>query len=156
MDMSVRKFRVGATGVTVALVGGFVVSVGIALGSAQTTAGKTVWDGAFSAAQAGRGKAVYVAECSGCHLETLQGDGGASPALIGKAFMEAWDRKSVQDLFSRIRDTMPATNPGGLSDQAYVDITAYLLQMNNFPEGSAELPPEAEALKAVVIQQNKP
>jgi len=140
----------------VALVGGLVVSVGIVLGSAQTTAGKTVWDGAFSAAQAMRGKTVYMAECSGCHLETLQGDGGASPALIGKLFMEGWDRKSVHDLYSRIRGTMPATAPGALSDQAYLDITAYLLQMNNFPEGSAELPPEAEALKAVVIQQNKP
>jgi mono/diheme cytochrome c family protein len=156
MDMSVRKFRVGATGAMVALVGGFVVSAGIALGSAQTTAGKTVWDGAFSAAQAGRGKAVYTAECSGCHLETLQGDGGASPALVGKAFLEPWERKSVNDLYTRIRTTMPATNPGGLADQAYVDITAYLLQMNNFPEGSAELPPEAAALTAVVIQQNKP
>ena len=156
MDMSVRKLRVGATGVTVALVAGLVVSVGIALGSAQAPAGKTVWDGAFSLAQAERGKAIYLAECSGCHLETLLGDGGASPALIGKEFIEAWDRKTVQDLYSRIRSTMPATNPGGLSDKAYLDITAYLLQMNNFPEGSAELPPEAEALKAVVIQQNKP
>ena len=156
MNITVGRFSAGATQVTVALVGGFIVAVGIALGAAQTPAGKTVWDGAFSAAQAGRGKAIYTAECSGCHLETLQGDGGASPALIGKLFMEGWDRKSVQDLYSRIRTTMPATNPGALSDQAYVDITAYLLQMNNFPEGSAELPPEAEALKAVVIQQNKP
>jgi mono/diheme cytochrome c family protein len=157
MDMmSIRKLRVGATGVTAALVGGFVVSVGIALGSAQTPAGKTVWDGAFSAAQAVRGKGVYTAECSGCHLETLQGDGGASPALIGKDFLQAWDKKSVQDLFTRIRTTMPATNPGALSDQAYVDITAYLLQMNKFPEGGAELPPEAGALTAVLIQQNKP
>ena len=79
MDMSVGKFRVGATGVTVALVAGFVVSVGIAFGSAQTTAGKTVWDGAFSAAQAMRGKAVYVAECSGCHLETLARATAAHP-----------------------------------------------------------------------------
>ena len=114
------------------------------LGSAQTPA------------QAERGKTIYVAECSGCHLETLQGDGGASPALIGKDFVEAWDKKSVRDLFSRIRNTMPATNPGGLTDQAYVDLAAYLLQMNKFPEGTAELPPDAEALRAVLIQQTKP
>jgi hypothetical protein len=142
--MSVRELRAGATGVTVALVGGFVVSAGIVLGSAQTPAGKTVWDGAFSAAQAVRGKAVYLAECSGCHLETLQGDGGASPALIGKDFVQAWDRKSVRDLFSRIRNTMPATNPGGLRPGLcrYYGLPA---AMNRFPEGSAELPPEAEA-----------
>ena len=154
MDTSGKAF--GRTGVTVAMVVGFAVSAGIALGSAQTTAGKTVWDGAFSAAQAERGKATYVAECSGCHLETLQGDGGGFPALIGKEFVEAWDKKSVRDLFSRIKNTMPATNPGGLTDQAYVDITAYLLQMNKFPEGTAELPPDAEALRGVLIQQNKP
>jgi mono/diheme cytochrome c family protein len=156
MDMYGRGFGVHATTVTVAFVAGFAVSAGIAIGAAQTTAGKTVWDGAFNAAQAGRGKAAYVAECSGCHLETLQGDGGSSPALIGKEFVEEWDKRSVRDLFSRIRNTMPATNPGGLSDQAYVDITAYLLQMNKFPEGAAELPPDADALKAVLIQQNKP
>jgi mono/diheme cytochrome c family protein len=156
MDMSARRFGIGATGITIVLVAGFAVSVGIGSGSAQTTAGKTVWDGAFSAAQAGRGKATYVAECSGCHLETLLGDGGASPALIGKDFVEEWDKKSVRDLFSRIRNTMPATNPGGLTDQAYVDLTAYLLQMNKFPEGAAELPPDAEALRAVLIQQSKP
>jgi S-disulfanyl-L-cysteine oxidoreductase SoxD len=155
MDMSGREFGV-ATRVTVALVVGFALSVGIALGSAQTTAGKTVWDGAYSTAQAERGKATYVAECSGCHLETLLGDGGASPALIGKEFVEAWDKKSVRDLFSRMRNTMPATNPGGLTDQNYVDLTAYLLQMNKFPEGAAELPPDAEALRAVLIQLNKP
>ncbi|MEO8258239.1 MAG: c-type cytochrome [Acidobacteriota bacterium] len=156
MVMCVRRFRPGATGATVALVAGFALSVGLALGSAQTAAGKTVWDGAFSAAQAGRGKAVYVAECSGCHLETLLGDGGASPALIGKDFIGAWDKKPVKDLYTRIRTTMPATNPGGLSDQAYVDITAYVLQMNMFPEGSADLPPDADALGAVMIQQTKP
>jgi mono/diheme cytochrome c family protein len=156
MGMSGSGFGVGATGVTVALVAGFAVSVGIALGAAQTTAGKTVWDAAFSAAQAERGKATYLAECSGCHLETLLGDGGASPALIGKDFVEAWDKKSVRDLFARIRNTMPATNPGGLTDQAYADLAAYLLQMNKFPEGTTELPPDAEALKAILIQLNKP
>ena len=154
--MSGRGFGVATIRVTVVLAAGFAVSVGIALGSAQTTAGKSVWDGAFSAAQAARGKTVYVAECSGCHLETLLGDGGASPPLIGKDFVEAWDKKSVRDLFARIRNTMPATNPGGLTDQLYVDITSYILQMNKFPEGAAELPPDAEALRAVLIQQNRP
>jgi hypothetical protein len=51
---------------------------------------------------------------------------------------------------------MPATNPGGLTDQAYADLAAYLLQMNKFPEGTAELPPDAEALRGVLIQLNKP
>jgi mono/diheme cytochrome c family protein len=153
MAMSGRVFGVGAT---VALVVGFAVSAGIASGSAQTPAGKTVWDGAFSVAQAERGKATYLAECAGCHLETLLGDGGASPPLVGKDFLEAWDKKSVRDLFSRIRNTMPATNPGGLTDQAYADLAAYLLQMNKFPEGSAELPPDAEALRSILIQLNKP
>jgi mono/diheme cytochrome c family protein len=156
MNMRGTGLGVGAARITVALVGGFTVSLGLALGSAQTTAAKTVWDGAYSSAQADRGKAVYLAECSGCHLETLAGDGGASPALIGKEFMESWDKKTVRDLFARMRNTMPATNPGGLTDQQYADITAYLLQMNKFPEGTAELPPNAETLKTVLIQLTKP
>ena len=53
-------------------------------------------------------------------------------------------------------DVMATVKGGGLSGQAYIDITAYLLQMNNFPEGSAELTPEPAALAAVVIQQSKP
>ena len=143
----------GATGVTVALVGGF-VALSASRWAPHRRPGKTVWDGAFSAAQAGRGKAVYMAECSGCHLETLQGDGGASPALVGKLFLERWERKSVKNLYSRIRSTMPA-HPGGLPTRP-MSISRPTSANEQFPEGSAELPPEAEALKAVVVQQNKP
>jgi hypothetical protein len=154
MDMSGNAYGVGATRVTVALVVGFAVSVGIALGSAQTTAAKTVWDGAFSAAQAGRGKTIYVAECSGCHLETLQGDGGASPALIGKDFVEAWDKKSVRDLFSRIRTRCPR-QPRRPYRSALRRHRGYLLQMNKFPAGDRSPPPDAEALRRLIQRKQR-
>src|SRR5262249_44562069 len=35
--------------------------------------------------------------------------------------------------------TMPANNPGGLSDAAYLEILAYVLQVNEIPAGAKEL-----------------
>ena len=34
---------------------------------------------------------------------------------------------------------MPYDNPGGLPEQTYVDIIAYVLNMNDFPAGESEL-----------------
>lgn len=41
---------------------------------------------------------------------------------------------------------MPDDNPGGLPEQTYADIVAYLLSLNDFPAGDSELPTSLEAL----------
>jgi hypothetical protein len=56
------------------------------------------------------------------------------------------------DLYEIIRGTMPLDNPGGLSDQEYIDVVAYMLQLNGVPAGRTPLPADAAALKELRIE----
>ena len=47
--------------------------------------------------------------------------------------------------------TMPESSPGSLSPEQYADILAFLLRLNNYPEGEAELPADPAALADVPI-----
>jgi len=104
---------------------------------------KTVWDGAYTAAQAERGQKAYAANCAGCHQADLGGKGEV-PALKGDGFMERWHDYSAKPLFELIRTEMPPlrfrtpdTKP--LPDDVYVDIITHIFNKNGFPTGSAEL-----------------
>ena len=44
--------------------------------------------------------------------------------------MGRWQGKSGKDLFDKTRTTMPTNAPGSLSQQAYLDLVAYVLQVN--------------------------
>jgi mono/diheme cytochrome c family protein len=140
----------------VAAVSGGARHTALARGLTQDAAkARTVWDGVYSEAQAARGKERYAKECSSCHLADLSGSDMAPP-LNGEAFIVQWERRSVNDLFSSIRETMPQGTPGQLSGQAYAEIVAYLLQANAFPAGSEELAREADLLKTIQIVRRKP
>jgi quinoprotein glucose dehydrogenase len=98
---------------------------------------QTVLDGAYTAAQAMRGEAAYQMHCGGCHGETL--DGRAMGALRGDKFLDRWREESLTPLFDHIRTRMPANAAGSLSSSAYLDILAYILQVNTYPPGPREL-----------------
>ena len=108
---------------------------------AKSTDGKTVWDGVYTDAQAARGKNQYEASCSSCHR--------AGPPK-GDAFMRDWSGSDVNSLFGQIRELMPADAPSSLSDSTYLDLVAYMLQVNAFPAGRDEL--NAEAIKSIRIE----
>jgi quinoprotein glucose dehydrogenase len=120
----------------------------IAAGSAQ--AGKTVWDGVYTEAQAGRGKKAYIASCAACHQEGLQG-ADLAPALKGDEFLLLWNDRPLSEFVERITKTMPQDAPGTLSAQENADIVAYILQVNRFPAGVSELPADEAAQKTIVI-----
>lgn len=84
----------------------------------------------YSAAQATRGQAVYEAVCANCH----QAD-----KFIGQQFVAAWNDRRVGDFYTLVRNTMPVDNPGGLKDQDYLDVTAYLLKVNHAPASKDSL-----------------
>jgi S-disulfanyl-L-cysteine oxidoreductase SoxD len=109
-------------------------------------------DGVYSAAQQKRGADIYNRECSTCHGETLKGGEGAPP-LVGPTFTANYKGQTVADLFTRIRDTMPAPpeQPGKLSAQQYADVVAHILSANGLPAGNAELSSEVEQLKQLPI-----
>ena len=103
-----------------------------------------VHDPVFSTAQADRGKALYAANCAGCHLAGL--DGSANPTanvkglpLLGPHFVQDFGEAKVSALFNRMQRDMPKDKPGTLSEQQYLDIAAYVLQQNKFPAGPKDL-----------------
>lgn len=121
-----------------------VLVAGVVTARAQEPAkvdGRTVWDGVFSAEQAARGQAQYEKSCRSCHREGPRKD---------EAFMRDWQGTGLDGLFEQIKKTMPASAPGSLSDATYFDIVAYVLQVNTFPSGPAEL--TAEAIKGIRVE----
>jgi hypothetical protein len=62
-----------------------------------------------------------------------------------------WENGSVTSLFAKIRDTMPPNSPNDTTEDAKIDVVAYLLQSNGFPAGLSELKPDVEALDAIEI-----
>ncbi|MEP7309446.1 MAG: cytochrome c [Acidobacteriota bacterium] len=112
----------------------------------------TTKDGVFSKEQAGRGQAKYMAVCSNCHQGDLSGSDQA-PGLAGGDFLDRWEGQTVGDLADRIRTSMPLDDIGSLNVQLSADITAFLLQANNFPAGQEELKADRSLMKAVTIRR---
>jgi mono/diheme cytochrome c family protein len=93
-----------------------------------TAAGQTA--GQLSAA----GQGVFSASCAGCH--GASGQGVSAPAVIG-ANASLRKYTSAQGLFNYIRTNMPGAAPGSLSEQAYLEVTAFLLLQNNLVTSGA-------------------
>jgi cytochrome c len=129
-----------------------------ALGTAQGAVGekRSVWDGVYTEMQATRGERQYGRECERCHGPDLAGDSVMEiPALSFDAFMTSWNGRSVNDLLVTIKRSMPKDKPGALSENAYLDLAAYLLQANKFPSGSRELPRSPTELATIAIERSK-
>jgi mono/diheme cytochrome c family protein len=116
---------------------------------------RNVWDGVFTADQAAQGKGLFEAKCAICHGAELNG-AEMAPPLAGGVFLGNWTGQSVGDLFTRIHTTMPANDPGSLSNQQVAQALAYILSFNQFPAGSAALPGDETALGQIAITAEKP
>jgi len=121
--------------------------------SAQSS--RSVWDGIYTPEQAKRGGTLYANACASCHGSALNG-GESAPPLTGGEFFSNWDGLTVGDLFDRIRVSMPADNPGKLTREQDADILAFMLSINQFPEGKSELEHRAEVLKQIRFEATKP
>ena len=108
---------------------------------ARNTDRKTVWDVVYTDGQAARGQTRYEESCRSCHRSGPPRD---------DAFMRDWGGTDVDDLFSQTKASMPADAPSSLSDNTYLDIVAYILQVNAFPAGRNEL--SADAVKSIRIE----
>ena len=96
-----------------------------------------IWEGVYTEAQAERGRTVVANHCSECHHDDLSG--GEGPALVGNTFMLKWEMQSVEQLFHKIRDTMPEVGNTDVTEAQKLDTVAYILQQNGFPAGTREL-----------------
>jgi hypothetical protein len=119
----------------------FFASVGVAFLTAQTPATGpgpgTVWDGAFTEAQAARAMGTFSAQCAECHTLGGVGDG----QLVGTQFWEGYSQKTVGDLLTFVRTNMPSGAEGSLAPSVYADLVALILRSNGLPAGSMELGP---------------
>jgi mono/diheme cytochrome c family protein len=107
----------------------------------------------FTAEQAERGQETYQRNCQDCHGTTLDnGEFGGAP-LKGSYFRQHWANGSVAALFSKTKATMPPDRPGQLSDQTYVNLTAFLLSQNGYAAGDKELPPDPETQQKMSLKK---
>ena len=113
--------------------------------------GRTVSDGVYTAAQAARGKARYEITCRSCHGADLSG--GSERALAGEDFIRNWSGVTLDSMFDRVLGMPPVTEISAalrLSDEAYLDIITYVLEVNGVPAGTEEL--KRELLKGILIE----
>ena len=96
----------------------------------------------FLPSQAARGGRVYEETCGVCHQPGQ---------LVGQGFVESWKDRRVYDFYALVRGTMPLDKPGGLKDQEYLDVVAYLLQANHAPAGTDSLRADTVALRKTRI-----
>jgi cytochrome c5 len=117
------------------------ILAGVAAAAAQNSR-MSLADGAYTAAQAGRGKITYDAKCAGCHKADLSGVADKGPTLSGDTFLINWETETLDRLFTKISETMPPRDLGsGPSDEDAVDLVAFILERNGYPAGSRQLKP---------------
>ena len=135
-NLAAAVVRMAAAGLIV--MGGLTGGPGAAVATAQAP----VADGAFTADQASSGWSVYGVQCGQCHGPNLEGMIHAPP-LSGVDFLNSWLGQTTDDMFAYLRDEMPPGQAGVLSDQAYIDLVAYLLESNGAVPGERTLMADA-------------
>ena len=122
---------------------------------AQQATSRSVLDGAYTEEQAKRGEALYGQHCVSCHGPTLMGTEMAPP-LTGAAFNSNWNDQTVNDVFEKIRGSMPGDDPGKLSRPETAAVLAYILSVDKFPAGKTELESKTELLKQIRFEPPRP
>jgi mono/diheme cytochrome c family protein len=109
----------------------------------------------FTADQVARGSDIYAERCVQCHGDTLDnGEFGGAP-LNGSYFKKHWGAGSVAALVAFMKAKMPPDRPGSLTDQSYADLTAFLLDANDYPKGDKELPPDTPSQQAMSLKRGQ-
>ena len=106
----------------------------------------------YTKAQATAGKDVFDKTCAVCHGDHMQG--GVGPALAGDQFLSVsqFQKISAEYFYHFMSTHMPLTDPGSLTKEQYLDIMAYMLEVNGYPAGSRELTDNKGELEAIKIE----
>jgi len=98
--------------------------------------------GSFTELQAARGDTVFQFFCASCHTPTFHS---------GEQFRISWVGRTLRDYFRTLKTTMPEDNPGGLTDEQYVNVIAYIMRLNGFAAGADSLPADTLQLQRIRI-----
>jgi len=91
----------------------------------------------YTSDQAKAGAQKFTDNCEQCHGTHLEGRAG--PALKGPNFASPKSAFTVSDIFTIVSQNMPASQPGSLQPNDYVQVMAFLLQQNGYPAGTSTL-----------------
>ena len=78
---------------------------------------------------ADRGGDIYRDRCALCHGAHMD-DGEFGPSLKSARFQRTWGKAGTAALYAYVSHAMPPGQVGQLSEQDYVDVVAYLFQIN--------------------------
>lgn len=104
--------------------------------------------GIYTLDQAAAGRVIYRRDCAVCHGAVLEG-AEAGPDLAGRAFRDRWQGLPLSEFFDLTKQTMPVTNPAGLSDPDYAAVVAYMLNRNAYRPGDRSLGSDLTQLAAI-------
>ncbi len=107
---------------------------------AQEDDRRTTLDGVYTEAQAQRGASTFRSSCGYCHTAT---------EFAGDHFRRMVSGDQIYWFYEYIRFNMPQDAPGALPAQAYADILAYILELNEYPAGGEDLPAEPAVLRNI-------
>lgn len=115
------------------------------------TSERTIWDGVFTAEQAAAGAPLYTQYCQGCHGKTGRGTPGG-PGVTGANLNKKWEETSLLDFYTFARTNMPPGNAGKIgSEQDYVNIVAYIMELHGAEPGDTQLVWNEEQLGNIYI-----
>lgn len=101
---------------------------------------RTINDAIYTEEQAEAGEKLYAQHCLACHDKKYF-----------RPVLKAWDGQPLGILYTVMSASMPESNPGALPRKDYVDILAYILSLNRYPAGEAELDYRDGMLDDIVI-----
>ena len=102
-------------------------------------------DGVYTVEQARRGEKVVAETCGACHMQDW----------FVETLMQSWAGAPVGMLYELIATTMPQDSPGGLSQQQYADVLAYIFELNELPAGQKELSASKEVLGTILLERKR-
>jgi len=87
---------------------------------------------------------VFRSYCESCHAPDFH---------TGEQFRFSWLGRTVLEYFKLVKRTMPEDNPGGLTDDDYTRVIAYILKLNGFQPGPDSLKSDTLDLKRTRISE---
>lgn len=98
--------------------------------------------GAYTETQAAQGDTVFRKYCASCHELSFH---------TGEQFRMNWFSRTVYDLFKVLKTTMPEDNIGGLTDDEYARVMAYIFKLNGFPASADSLRADSLEMQRIRI-----